>query len=177
MHPPRRRRRAPPLGPLDRPFPSDTPATPPAELPPADVLRKGSPAKPRSPANDAVIGALTGVLREFEVDASVTGFSRGPTVTRYEVELGPAVKVERIKQLHRNIAYAVKSPDVRIIEMTWAQQVLSAIAHPQIAYLLLTLDWYRELARFVLDGPGVALRHRLRGVAGMAGSGFCGARH
>ena len=87
------------------------------QLPPTTLLREGPAAKARSRANDLVIEALTHVFEQFEVDASVTGFSRGPTVTRYEVELGPAVKVERIKQLQRNIAYAVKSPDVRIIDV------------------------------------------------------------
>jgi S-DNA-T family DNA segregation ATPase FtsK/SpoIIIE len=87
------------------------------QLPAPKLLREGPPAKARSKANDVVIEALTNVFAQFEVDASVTGFSRGPTVTRYEVELGPAVKVERIKQLLRNIAYAVKSPDVRIIDV------------------------------------------------------------
>ena len=85
------------------------------QLPSADLLRAGSPAKARSKANESVIAALTGVFAEFQVDAEVTGFTRGPTVTRYEVELGPAVKVERITQLSRNIAYAVASADVRIL--------------------------------------------------------------
>jgi len=86
-------------------------------LPPPGLLRGGPPPKGRSSANDAVVASLAQVFREFEVDATVSGFSRGPTVTRYEIELGPAVKVEKIKALQRNIAYAVKSPDVRIIDV------------------------------------------------------------
>ncbi|GAA4866440.1 DNA translocase FtsK [Kitasatospora terrestris] len=84
-------------------------------LPPLDLLERGAPAKARSQLNDDVVAQLTGVFAEFKVDARVTGFTRGPTVTRYEVELGPAVKVERITALAKNIAYAVATPDVRII--------------------------------------------------------------
>ncbi|WP_344358682.1 DNA translocase FtsK [Streptomyces gobitricini] len=84
-------------------------------LPSLNLLERGGPGKTRSAANDAVVASLTTVFSEFKVDAAVTGFTRGPTVTRYEVELGPAVKVERITALTKNIAYAVASPDVRII--------------------------------------------------------------
>ncbi|MFD5080161.1 DNA translocase FtsK [Streptomyces sp. NPDC058371] len=84
-------------------------------LPSLDLLERGGPGKTRSAANDAVVASLSNVFMEFKVDAAVTGFTRGPTVTRYEVELGPAVKVERITALTKNIAYAVASPDVRII--------------------------------------------------------------
>ncbi|MGW6980825.1 DNA translocase FtsK [Streptomyces sp. NPDC054932] len=84
-------------------------------LPSLDLLEKGGPGKTRSAANDAVVASLRNVFTEFKVDADVTGFTRGPTVTRYEVTLGAAVKVERITALTKNIAYAVASPDVRII--------------------------------------------------------------
>ncbi|WP_223281439.1 DNA translocase FtsK [Streptomyces antnestii] len=84
-------------------------------LPSLDLLERGGPGKSRSAANDAVVDSLTNVFTEFKVDAAVTGFTRGPTVTRYEIELGPAVKVEKITALAKNIAYAVASPDVRII--------------------------------------------------------------
>jgi S-DNA-T family DNA segregation ATPase FtsK/SpoIIIE len=84
-------------------------------LPSLKDLAQGPAHLEHTRANDEVIAALTQVFAEFDVDCAVTGFNRGPTVTRYEVELGPGVKVERITNLTRNIAYAVKSADVRIL--------------------------------------------------------------
>ncbi len=84
-------------------------------LPNPAILKPGAPHKTRSAANDRVVESLTSVLEQFQVDARVTGFTRGPTVTRYEVELGQGVKVEKITQLSKNIAYAVASPDIRIL--------------------------------------------------------------
>jgi S-DNA-T family DNA segregation ATPase FtsK/SpoIIIE len=84
-------------------------------LPGNEVLKPGSPHKARSKASDDVVSRLTEVLEQFDIDAQVTGYMRGPTVTRYEVELGPAVKVEKVTALGKNIAYAVASADVRIL--------------------------------------------------------------
>ena len=84
-------------------------------LPAASLLREGTPHKARTKANDKVVADLQDVFEHFKVDATVAGFTRGPTVTRYEIELGEAVKVERVTGLSKNIAYAVKSADVRIL--------------------------------------------------------------
>lgn len=84
-------------------------------LPALSLLREGEPHVEKSQANADIVKELTQVFAEFQVDAQVTGFSRGPTVTQYEVELGPGIKVDRITQLSKNIAYAVASADVRIL--------------------------------------------------------------
>src|SRR5258705_10174654 len=84
-------------------------------LPDGQVLKPGSVHKPRTKASDAVVGKLTEVFDQFGIDAQVTAYTRGPTVTRYKVELGSAVKVEKVTALSKNIAYAVASADVRIL--------------------------------------------------------------
>jgi S-DNA-T family DNA segregation ATPase FtsK/SpoIIIE len=84
-------------------------------LPSLTVLRPGTPPRARSKSNDVAIEAITGVLEQFNIDAAVTGFTRGPTVTRYEVELGQGVKVEKITALTRNMAYAVANDNIRIL--------------------------------------------------------------
>jgi S-DNA-T family DNA segregation ATPase FtsK/SpoIIIE len=113
-----------PIGPIPAPPMTNGPSAAPTRpaprqrayrLPPAKLLIDGDPPKRGSRANDEMIDRITGVLEQFKIDATVTGYTRGPTVTRYEVELGLGVKVEKITALQRNIAYAAATDNVRLL--------------------------------------------------------------
>ena len=83
---------------------------------PEDALLGPGPAhSTRTPANDAIVESLQNVFAEFNVDATVTGYTRGPQVTRYEVHRGRGVNVSRITGLEKNIAYAVASDEIRLL--------------------------------------------------------------
>ncbi|VEH08701.1 DNA translocase FtsK [Corynebacterium kutscheri] len=85
------------------------------DLPSTGLLVPGVAPKGETEANQRMIEAISDVFAEFKVDAHVTGFSRGPTVTRYEVELGPGVKVSKITNLQTNLAYAVATDNIRLL--------------------------------------------------------------
>lgn len=85
------------------------------QLPPMSILSVGGPHAAKTAENERVIQSLRSTFKQFNVDAHVVGFLRGPTVTQYEVELGPGTKVEKVTNLKRNIAYAVASQDVRLL--------------------------------------------------------------
>jgi S-DNA-T family DNA segregation ATPase FtsK/SpoIIIE len=100
--------RTPPAGPAD-------PAGGGYEMPPATLLRAGTPPKTRTRAAETTGAAISGVLGEFDVDAKVAAFTRGPTVTTFEITPGPGCRVSKITRLRDNIALAVASDAVRII--------------------------------------------------------------
>ena len=87
----------------------------PYQLPSMSILEAGTPVKSSSDHNQKSADSINAVFKEFGVQARVSGFTRGPTVTTYEVELGTGVKVEAVTRLSNNISYAVASSEVRIL--------------------------------------------------------------
>jgi S-DNA-T family DNA segregation ATPase FtsK/SpoIIIE len=84
-------------------------------LPPAKLLKRAKPHTVDEREVDAGGAALVAALSTHGVETRLVGRAVGPTVTRYELELAPGVKVARVTSLSKDIAYAMASPDVRIL--------------------------------------------------------------
>ncbi|MFN8233574.1 MAG: DNA translocase FtsK 4TM domain-containing protein [Actinomycetota bacterium] len=87
----------------------------PYRLPPLDLLRKAPASTADGRHEEQTMEALERTLQTFGVDARVTGSHRGPTVTMYEVDIAAGTKVNKVLSLSSDIAYALATPDVRII--------------------------------------------------------------
>ena len=92
-----------------RPSPGDY------QVPPLDLLRAGRAAPGNKRTLDQMTRALEHTLSQFAVNARVSRMSRGPTVTRFEVTLGEGVKVAAVTRLEPDIAYALATPEIRIV--------------------------------------------------------------
>jgi S-DNA-T family DNA segregation ATPase FtsK/SpoIIIE len=89
--------------------------TSPWKLPPITLLeRTGAQQVDRKSIEDTG-RTLEKALADHGVETRLVGMVVGPTVSRYELELGPGVKVNRVTSLHKDIAYAMATPDVRIL--------------------------------------------------------------
>jgi S-DNA-T family DNA segregation ATPase FtsK/SpoIIIE len=85
------------------------------ELPSPSLLVRTKDVRQDRAAIEDLGGELVEALAAHGVDTTLVGFTVGPTVTRYELELGPGVKVSSVTSLNKDIAYAMASPDVRIL--------------------------------------------------------------
>ena len=85
------------------------------ELPPLSLLDGGTGGEVNKRYLEETARQLEDTLVQHGVDAQLTKIVPGPTVTRYEIELAPGVKVNRVSNLSHDIAYALATPDVRLL--------------------------------------------------------------
>ncbi|MDP9066825.1 MAG: DNA translocase FtsK [Actinomycetota bacterium] len=85
------------------------------KLPPLELLSRGGAKEISARSIEETIATLEQTLEQFSVDASVTGYTAGPTVTRFEIELGAGVKVNRVLSLSNEIKYALASGELRFL--------------------------------------------------------------
>ena len=85
------------------------------KLPPVEILSRGGQREISARSIEDTIKTLEATLEQFSVDASVTGYTAGPTVTRFEIELGAGVKVNRVLSLSNEIKYALASGELRFL--------------------------------------------------------------
>ncbi len=86
------------------------------QLPPLSLLKEAPPASPRRAQQELAekIRILEQTLDQFGIGANVVEIAHGPTVTRYEIQLAPGIKVSKIVSLADNLAMALAAIDVRV---------------------------------------------------------------
>jgi S-DNA-T family DNA segregation ATPase FtsK/SpoIIIE len=84
-------------------------------LAPVELLSHGGDQQMSARSIEDTTRVVEETLKQFSVDAAVTGYTAGPTVTRFEIELGPGVKVNRVLSLSNEIKYALASGELRFL--------------------------------------------------------------
>jgi len=138
-------------------------------LPPGSVLARSKPQEFDRAEVVAAGRALVSALGAHGVETRLVGHTVGPTVTRFELELGPGVKVARVTSLAKDIAYAMASPDVRILAPIPGRSAIG-VEVPNRRRQLVTLGDVlgSEEARVVTHPLEVALGRDIAGRAVMA---------
>ncbi len=86
------------------------------QLPPIEMLEEGGAATEVTSEELTRRGAvLVQMLREFRIETKLVAIDRGPTVTLFELELAPGIKVQQVLALSDNIAMSMKAMNVRIV--------------------------------------------------------------
>ncbi len=139
------------------------------KLPPARLLERGAAQEVDRTMVERTGRVLEHALAEHGVETRLVGMVVGPTVTRYELELGPGVKVARVTSLHKDIAYAMATPDVRILAPIPGRQAIG-VEVPNTKRQLVTLgDILASEEALAADHPlEVALGRDIAGRAVMA---------
>ncbi|MGI8755778.1 MAG: DNA translocase FtsK, partial [Acidimicrobiales bacterium] len=108
------------------------------KLPPAKLLGRSDSQSVNRSMVEETGRRLEHALAEHGVETRLVGMTVGPTVTRFELELGPGVKVARVTSLHKDIAYAMATPDVRILAPIPGKQAIG-VEIPNVRKQLVTV--------------------------------------
>ena len=138
------------------------------QLPPIELLTLGTGGGQNKRSLESTGRELEATLRQHGVDARLTRIVPGPTVTRYEIELAPGVKVARVTSLASDIGYALATPDVRILAPIPGKSAIG-VEVPNLRRRLVTLgDILSSKEAAEHHGPlGVGLGMDISGSAAM----------
>jgi S-DNA-T family DNA segregation ATPase FtsK/SpoIIIE len=136
------------------------------ELPSLELLRASPPSAAGERDEEHQKAALERTFHTFGVPAHVVAAHRGPTVTLYEVEVEAGTKVNKVLSLADDIAYALATPDVRIIAPIPGKSAIGVEVPNKVRDFVMLGDILRSKAAMDDDHPlSVALGKDVHGRA------------